>query len=539
MHNSSNNRFAAICSKANYRWVFGILFLFTLLELARFALPVNAAKYGAYDWNFKGTENYDRLGWGPHYQQFIDGMETASDVIKRVSPAIVSIEVRSTVVPSSERLDDIDPLKDFFVPHEFLPNYPYYQPWLETPSHKGLIFDPAGYIVTNTHVIKDAIEILVTLSDGSQYEAKLVAGDHRTDLSVLKIEVDEDLDFAEFGDSDRLHDGDWVIAVEDEFVDVTGMDSLRLPPRMSMLRVVSISNEYGTAMLKYSSQTNKGNFGAPLLTYSGEIIGINVFKPSAPYVVAPMELYGLYESTAVIRTGSRYAIPSNTIKFVTSSILETGKVEYGYLGVLVERVDRTLSNFPASKEPGVLIAAIERNSPAEPFLNVGEIVLKYEGKEVRSVDEFVNFVQLSRPGELVQLHTWHEGELRTVTVRIGVKKFDRLANRSTTDDTGSSTLSTRYGLHIGEIDENYQREQQLDKSVNGLLVLDVEPSRTAEAAGLQPGDVIRKIDNRSFTAINNAVQYLGERQRDKEKVPMYLHRNSIDQFLVFDTTDLS
>ncbi len=519
MHNSSNNRIAAICSKANYRWVFGILFLFTMLVFARFALPVSAAMSNADDSMTIESEN-----------SFFHPSEGFADVIEHVSPAIVSIEVISTAYHDSKQSHS-ESLKEFFFRHRpFEMPSPFdkfkkdrfsgYGAKFKPPvkgSGTGVIFHPAGYIVTNTHVIKDATEISVTLSDGSQYEAKLVAGDHRTDIAALKIEVDEDLPFAEFGDSDQLRVGDWVIAMGDGFGFIR---SASVGILSGMDRVVSTSAEPYTPMLQFDAAINKGNSGGPLINTKGEIIGITtlIYSPSGAHV------------------GLGFAVPSNTVRFITSTIMESGKVDYGYLGVFIQPVDKNLAKMfklPDSKATGVLISSIEENSPVESILKVGEIVLKYEGNEVRSVDDLVNYVQSSRPGELVQLQTWHEGELRTVTVRIGAKEGDMLVKSSTTDD--SSSLSNLLGLHVGEIDENHRRELQLDESVNGLLVLDVEPSSTAELAGLQPGDVIREIDDRSFTAIDDAMQYLGEKQR----VLMYVHRNGIDQFLVFDSKDLS
>ena len=271
-------------------------------------------------------------------------------------------------------------------------------------------------------------------------------------------------------------------------------------------------------MLQFDATINRGNSGGPLFNAQGEIIGINtlIFSPNG------------------FNVGLGFAIPSNIVRDVTSSLVEHGRVNYGFLGVMIQPVNKNLAEafaLPESKPTGALIAGVDQNTPAaNANLQVGEIVLEYDGKIVKSVNDLVNKVQTTPPGTQVQLKTWLEGKPRTVQVYIGTKDgAEMVASR----EQNSPNLPN-IGLSIKEIDEQVRSSYQLDENVNGLMIDGVLPGSMADRAGLQPGDIINKIDHQSYTDVATALDYLADRQKDDKNVLIYVNRDGKNQFLVFD-----
>src|SRR5574337_177906 len=262
----------------------------------------------------------------------------------------------------------------------------------------GVVVDPRGYILTNNHVVEDAAEIQVQLSDQRKFSARLVGRDPKTDLAVLKIEARGPLPVAELGDSDRIRIGQWAIAIGNPF----GLD------RTVTLGIISATGRARLGVSQYENfiQTdasiNPGNSGGPLLNLDGKVIGIN---------------------TAIVSTGQGigFSIPINMAKEVMTQLIERGKVVRGWLGIAIQDLtDELAPGFGVPARNGVLVSDVMTDSPAATAgVRPGDIVVEFGGQAIREVPELQRRVAATPPGQAVPLTVIREGRRARLTVKIG------------------------------------------------------------------------------------------------------------------------
>src|SRR5207253_8408244 len=264
-------------------------------------------------------------------------------------------------------------------------------------SGSGVIEDPKGYILTNNHVIENAREITVRLSDGRKFTAKLVGRDPKTDLAVLKVDAPALLPVAELGDSDQLRVGQWAIAIGNPF----GLD------RTVTVGIVSATarNRVGVATYENFIQTdasiNPGNSGGPLLNLDGKVIGIN---------------------TAIVAAGQGvgFSIPINEAKAVMAQLIAKGRVVRGWLGVVIQDLtDELASSFGVREREGVLVADVMKGGPAEAAgLRPGDVVVELNGTRIHEVPDLQRHIANVAPGQRVRLGVVREGAPQRVTVTV-------------------------------------------------------------------------------------------------------------------------
>src|SRR6058998_729686 len=289
--------------------------------------------------------------------------EAFTTVADRVTPAVVNV---STVPRKQSAEETPERFREFFG-EEFYERFFRRRPREDTrASGSGVTVDPRGYILTNNHVIENAQDITVRLSDGRKFTAKLVGRDPKTDLAVLKVEAPAPLPAAELGDSDHLRVGQWAIAIGNPF----GLD------RTVTVGIISATarNRVGVATYENFIQTdasiNPGNSGGPLLNIDGKVIGIN---------------------TAILSSGQGigFAIPINMARDVMTQLIDKGRVVRGWLGISIQDLtDDLAAGFGASGKGGVLVADVMKDSPAEASgLKAGDIIVDFSGTPVKDVTE--------------------------------------------------------------------------------------------------------------------------------------------------------
>ena len=336
--------------------------------------------------------------------------ESFADLAAEVSPAVVNISVeaeRPAVSSESpeERFRQFSPDSPFrdFLERFFGDQIPDLDRRGEHPGPRsvsagsGFIVDADGYVVTNNHVVAQADEITVTLSDGESYDATLVGGDERSDLALLKIEVDKSLPTVAFGDSDSVRPGDWVMAVGNPFglggTVTTGIVSARgraLP---------------GGALIDYmqiDAPINRGNSGGPSFNVEGEVIGVNtaIFSPNGGSV------------------GIGFAIPSKLAKSVVAELRETGFVERGWLGVQIQQVTPDIAEGLGLESPrGALVASLLENGPAEAAgLQAGDVILSWDGQAVAKMRDLPRLVADTAADKTVTVALWRDRAETTLQV---------------------------------------------------------------------------------------------------------------------------
>ncbi len=362
--------------------------------------------------------------------------------------------------------------RDFFG-RQYRVGRPQLQP---TGLGSGVIIDEKGLIVTNRHVVANADKLIVRLHDGREIEASLVGADEETDLAVIRIDA-PDLHAATFGDSDALRVGEWVLAMGSPF----GFD-YSVTSGIVSAKERSLSRDPTEASYQEFIQTdapiNPGNSGGPLINLKGEIVGINA----------------AIISRAQQSAGLGFAIPSVVVRRVVDSLVQTGRVERGYLGVYMAELSpeqrRTLGLRP---DEGIEVTGIEKDGPADRAgLKEGDILLRINGREVvGGMNRVRNLISLSKPGETIALQILRDGK------RI-VKKAV-LSSRSAL--LGYAEIES-LGLTVQPMTREISRRLGYRRHIPGLLVMQITPGGPADDAGIEVGDILTAVDGRRFATVD-------------------------------------
>lgn len=344
------------------------------------------------------------------------------------------------------------------------------EPVDENSLGSGFIISPDGYIITCAHVIDNANEILVRLTDRREYSAHLVGSDRRSDIALLKIES-TGLPTIVIGDPDKLQVGEWVLAIGSPF----GFDSSATAGIVSA-KGRTLPNENYVSFIQTDVPINPGNSGGPLFNLRGEVVGVNS---------------QIYSGTGSFM-GVSFAIPIDAAMTIGAQLKREGKVRRGWLGVSLQDVSRALASAYGLNVPrGALVADVLPKSPAaKSDLRPGDIVLEYEGKAIDRSSNLPALVGLSMPGTHARFRVFRRDQgLQTVVVTLGElseepsKPLPRKARPEN---------RFRFGLSLGELTNQQRRDLDID---HGASVVDVDEG-LARGAGLRPGDVILEVDGK-------------------------------------------
>jgi serine protease Do len=396
------------------------------------------------------------------------------DVAKMAIPSVVHVEV-------TEKQEIANPLMPFqndpFF-HYFFgnPKMPKKSERIVTGLGSGIIMDGGGHILTNSHVVNGATKINVVLSDGRRYAedaVKVIGIDTKTDLAVIQILDKESFPFATFGDSDKVEIGQWVVAIGHP----QGLD------QTVTQGIISAKHRHGMAdpssyqdFLQTDAAINPGNSGGPLLTLTGEVIGVNAAIVSGS---------GGFE-------GIGFAIPSNMAVNVAKQLISKGKVERGWLGVTIQDITPDLAkSFGLPNTRGVLVADVLKDSPAyRAGVRSGDVILKLEGKNVQNSDEFRNEVAASAIGSSISISTWRDGKMQDMHVE--------LASDQEHQKSLQSSVTERFGVVVRPLNEKEIKRYDLGAE-KGVAVSKVLPKGPFGKVGIEPGDIIVKIGEQVVT----------------------------------------
>jgi len=420
--------------------------------------------------------------------------EAFVEIAEKVSPAVVYIhsewlqeterESRSRWRPQreppwGERRENEggeDFWRHFF---EEMPQFPFRDPG-QHPSEaggSGMIFREDGYILTNAHVVEDASRIRVKLEpDGEPVEAKLVGVDARTDLAVIKVEVDQKLPTVNFGDSEKVRIGSWALAIgspfEFESTVTVGIISARgrelLDPRQPLIR--------HRDLIQTDASINPGNSGGPLVNIRGEVIGVNqaIFTPSGGNI------------------GIGFAVPINTAKKILSQLIERGEIKRGYLGVGISNKDpQWLQDLYGVRE-GAFVESVEPDSPAaHAGFQPQDVIVEFNGRKITKADDLVDAVTETEPGQKVQAVIVRER--KKIPKLVSVTELPESLGGTTGDKAVATQEETHdvLGLVVEELPVELTRSPGAPKQ--GVLVAYVRPSSPAADAGLEEGCVITQV----------------------------------------------
>lgn len=401
-----------------------------------------------------------------------------AEVAKKNIPAVVHIEV-------TERVE---------IPVSMLPleKRPFLRRFFEGPrGHQkykgevtglgsGMIMDARGHILTSHHVAGGASKIEVVLADGSRYTAKLVGGDPKTDLAIIRIEAKGKLPTVTFGDSDKVEVGDWVVAIgHPRGLDQTVTQGIiSAKHRRGILDPTSYQD-----FLQTDASINPGNSGGPLFNLRGEVVGVNTAIAT--------------ESGG--SEGIGFAVPSNIALHIGKTLIAYGKVERGWLGVSVEDVG-TAKAKPAGTEgaKGALIMDVMKGSPAEAAgIRKGDVVVAYQGKQVPDAVSLQNEVATSPVGQDLKMTILRDGKRQDVTVK--------LTSMKEAAKTFEASTQQRLGGSFSAVPPKEAEALGLEPN-QGVMVSRVDPKGPLAKAGFEVGDLIIQINGQTVGGVDSFSQ---------------------------------
>lgn len=388
----------------------------------------------------------------------------------------------------------------------------------------GFIIDPEGYVVTNNHVIDGASEIHVILSDDTRLDATVVGHDPKTDVALLKVETKKDLPYVRLGDSDKARVGDWVIAIGNPF----GLGGTVTAGIISA-RARNINAGPFDDFIQTDASINRGNSGGPLFNLKGEVIGINtaIFSPSGGSI------------------GIGFAVPSALAKPVISQLKEHGRTFRGWLGVKIQIVtDEIAESLEMKKTYGALVAEVTEGGPAaKAGVQVGDIILSFDGKEVEEMRFLPRMVAEAPIGDTVNVTLLRDGKERSLKVTLGELKEEQTV--VSTEEDGSQKLDKpdmatykTHGMSIADMDASLRERFGIKPDVKGVVV--VEMTRGGEAAdqGLNFGDVIEKVNDsatHSLDAFKKAMENV--RKSGRKHALLRVQRGENTVFITLPTEE--
>lgn len=381
-----------------------------------------------------------------------DGIPTLAPLVEKVIPTVVNVQVKAKVSMAEEQQAD---------PFRFFSNPRGQQPRERTSGGSGIIIDAKkGYILTNHHVIADAVDIQITLHDRRQLTAKMVGSDEGTDIALLQVEA-KDLDALPIGDSNELRVGDYVFAVGSPF----GLQKTVTSGIVSALSRSGGGIEEYEDFIQTDAAINPGNSGGPLVNLKGELIGVNtaILGPAGGNV------------------GVGFAVPTSMVKGVIAQLQEFGEVRRGRIGVAISDITpEVAANLGIDRTEGALIGRVEKGTPADTAgVRAGDVAIELDGRPLRGSQDLRNRIGMLTVGTSVDLTVLRDGQKRNFKISIGKAATAQLAK-----------LPDRQALEGASFSATGRGE------ASGVKVTEVEQGSPAERSGLEAGDVITAVNRK-------------------------------------------
>ena len=402
-----------------------------------------------------------------------------TQLVEQASPAVVNISTTQKLperrVSSMGQMPDLEGLppglREFF--ERSMPPAGKGGRQREAQSlGSGFIISPDGYILTNNHVVADADEIIVRLSDRSEMKAKLVGTDPRSDVALLKIDG-KNLPVLKLGKSQDLKAGQWVVAIGSPF----GFDHTVTQGIISAMGR-SLPNESYVPFIQTDVPINPGNSGGPLFNLAGEVVGINsqIYTRSGGFM------------------GVSFAIPIDVAMDVANQLKAGGKVSRGWLGVVIQEVNKDLAeSFGLDKPAGALVAQVLDDGPAaKGGLQVGDVILSMNGQPIVMSADLPHLVGALKAGSKATLDVIRDGKRKTLDLTVGAIPDDA---KDIASVNGAEQSSNRLGVSVADLSEEQKKANDIK---GGVIITDVQDGPAA-LIGLQPGDVLTHLNNQAIT----------------------------------------
>jgi serine protease Do len=443
-----------------------------------------------------------------------------ADLVEKLLPAVVNISTTQTISGQDEEAEAMpdmqlppgSPFEDFF--NNFMKNHN------QGGSHKhkatalgsGFIIDPAGYIVTNYHVIQDADVITVILQDDTNLTATVVGRDKKTDLALLKVNSKKPLPAVSFGDSDKLRVGDWILAIGNPY----GLGG-SVTAGIISARARDINSGPYDEYLQTDAPINRGNSGGPMFNMDGEVVGVNaaIFSPSGGSI------------------GIGFAIPSSLAKNVIDQLREHGKIKRGWLGVRIQNVTTDIADSLGLDKPrGALVSSVTPDGPAaKAGIQPGDVITNFDGKEVPDMHRLPLMVAETDADKDVTVKIFRKGSEITLKVKIGElqSKNEEADDEKDGDEPEqvkppAADKIDDLGLSVAVLNDSLRTRYGLKKSVTGLVVTKVVPDGVGSTQGFEPGDVINEAAQQEVKTSKELIEQIKQAKKNGKPLLLLINR---------------
>ncbi|MBN2347065.1 MAG: Do family serine endopeptidase [Candidatus Aminicenantes bacterium] len=416
------------------------------------------------------------------------------EIVRKVKPAVVKVISESIVERRSLFGDDF--FDQFF-------NVPRRQE-RRSGEGSGFFISADGYILTNNHVVKDAVKVKVFDIDKNEFTAKIIGSDPKTDLALLKVS-EKNVPYIVMGDSNRVEVGEWVLAIGNPFGQDLTVTSGIISAKGRQLGLAQYED-----FLQTDAAINMGNSGGPLINMAGEAIGINstILTPSAGNI------------------GIGFAIPTNMAKKVVADLKAKGKVVRGWFGIQIQDISESEAKDLDLRGAGVLVLRVEDNSPAQRAgLKRYDLIVAINGKEIKSAAGLQMEIANSAPGDEIDVTVYRNRDKKTFTVKVSE------APESSRERAVVQSKGLNLGMTLIENTPALARQYEL-KTAKGLVVENVEWNGVAARNGLKAGDVILAVNRNEIESVEEFLRLMGER-RGGSVVMMLINRDGDEFFIRF------
>jgi len=464
-----------------------------LLLVAALSFPLAACSQPAANAPAKPKAEASKLV--PHVN---GGLPDFTELVEKEGAAVVNISATQTVrdrglFPQMPNIPEDDPIYEFF--KRFMP--PQQGGPREFQTHSlgsGFIISQDGYVLTNAHVVDRADEVLVKLTDKREFKAKVVGTDRRTDVALIKIDA-KNLPVVILGDPGKMKVGEWVVAIGSPY----GFEN-SVTAGIVSAKGRALPGDSFVSFIQTDVAVNPGNSGGPLFNLHGEVVGVNsqIYSRTGGYM------------------GLSFAIPIDLAMDIVGQLKGSGKVSRGRLGVQIQEVTPDLAaSFGLKEAKGAIISSIEKGSPAERGgMQPGDVILKFEGKEIASSSELPRMVGATKPGSKVKVEVWRNRAAKELTLTLGEWESDTVAAKAEPQTEKANKL----GLTLAELSAEDKRNLKVE---NGLLVQQV--SGAAEKAGVRRGDVVLALGGEKVSSLDQFAKLLAK-QRSEKNVALLIQR---------------
>ncbi|HEX3436072.1 MAG TPA: Do family serine endopeptidase [Pseudacidobacterium sp.] len=420
----------------------------------------------------------------------------------RVKPAVVNVNVtakasQETAEDDQEGQEDQEdqedqqqqgsPFGQFNMPEQRQ------GPKIEHGEGSGVIIAPNGYIVTNNHVVQNATDIRVTMSDRRAFPAKLIGTDPLTDLAVIKIEGDN-LPSIPWGDSSKLKQGQSVLAFGNPY-------GFQFTVTRGIISALNRSNPSADRhkpgeFIQTDAAINPGNSGGALVDTRGELIGINTF------LISPSGTF----------SGMGFAIPTQIVQPTVEKLIKYGKVQHGVIGISISDITPDNAKFFNLKDAtGAVVSDVAADSPAgKAGVKTGDVITELNGKPVSDAGELQMEVGQNQPGDTIQLQVVRDG--KTLDIPVTLESMNGNQAKSDSNEHGKA----KWGLGIGDLQPDVRQQLQLPQSVTGAVIASVKPGSPADNAGLQAGEVIEQVNRKPMHSASEVADALSSVQSGQD-----------------------